>query len=308
MFHKFTDDTVVIVRGGSHQRGQSLRSGGTVFHALRKNHEVRDVHQDRRGRWHFKGKRVKEAPALQSSAHFVSTLIGDDQHNFKSTAQKFNASFFGSRHSDVKKAHDPHTRRKMLKGDNIPTRPHWQLREETDGASRTVSAAILQQITYPVTLDGLPNEFSRRQVTASSRPELREILEEVFRHTDAVTAYETKDSDTYSVMVVAGFRGQPEYAFPARKKGSDANPASPGLGRDVKKQLGTLAQETFRSSNLADIARIDILITKQGLQVADIDAHPRLDRHSLLADGAHDVGTTLADIFASCVKTFQTRC
>jgi D-alanine-D-alanine ligase-like ATP-grasp enzyme len=175
--------------------------------------------------------------------------------------------------------------------------------------------AIAKQLNFPVVLYKLPLSYSRQQVVAENRPELKDILDQVFTRQKRVFVQPAVQGDVYSAVVMPEFRGNSPYVFPESRLQHDkkiANHIPDNWSyyhqnrRRRNNDFDRFVRKVYTKADLRDLARIDVVKKpNNSLVLLDIEVHPRLDRHSLLAESAAKVGSLLKDIYKKQVSRAQ---
>ncbi len=315
-----TDDSIVVVRGGTQQphREYSMRSGANVYHSLRKENKVFDIHLQSSGSFEYKGKKVSIHRILQSNALVFNALHGDTAGHFQRLCRKHGARHTGSSHATHKSVTTTHTKRRILRRQNLDVIPHWRLTREGTKADDAVYTAVLKEITYPVVIEPLPDSFSANKIVARSEDELVSVLRSVFSKRSTVYVSPAKTGRVFSVLVLERFRNQTPYTFPVHEIKYDhpAANASDLTKEENKVVIATpentqaieqAAAQTFTAGSLCSVGRVDILQTTTGENhILNVKAYPRLDRHSLLHDSAQAVGATMNEVLAAIVSSART--
>lgn len=271
-----------------------------------------EVHVTRGGSWEHKGQPTQMVDLLHSSATVINALHGEDAIALSGLCQQHQVNYLGTKPAIAKMLGSPHARCRMLRRYGVKTLPHWQLSKHKRDGNDVLYTAILDELNYPVVLSPLPASVSGEFVVVRSEKELLETLREVFSEVSPVYITPATAGRVFSVFVVEKFRDQGLYNFPAFELLHDHEAANArhldndritSLKENSSSQLEEIARKSFAASNMRDLGVINILETpNKENYVLDIEAHPRLDRHSLLAESARAVGTTIEEVLSALIR------
>lgn len=310
------EKSVLVVSGGTtEKREDSLRSGAAIFHSLRRELPVFEAHVTRRGSWEHKGQPTQMVDLLHSSDTVINALHGEDAVALSRLCQQHQTNYLGTTPAMAKTLSSPHARRRMLRRYGIQTLPHWQLSKHKREGNDVLYTAILDELDYPAVLSPLPGSVSGEFVVVESEKELLETLREVFSEVSPVYITPATAGRVFSVFVVEEFRDQDLYSFPAFELLHDHRAANArhldddritDLKENSTSQLEEIARKSFAASNMRDLGVINILETSNKENyVLDIEPHPRLGRHSLLAESTRAVGTTIEEVLSALISKRQ---
>lgn len=317
MHSQLTDRSVVVVRGGLEKsRSQSLRSGANAYHAIRGERPTYDIHYQPNGGFNHKGKQIDKNRLLQSNATIVNALHNKSAGYLSRLSKQFGAKHTGNSHLHRAEMRNHHTRRKVFQKHGIPTIPHWKVQIPGRKSERKVQQAIKKDVAYPVVISPIPDRFSQQSIVAANRSELSEILSRIAKNQDHAYLQEGVQGQVFSGLVMPEFRQQKPYAFPPSKRVHDykfvnsaenASSYRESCGQDVDK-IRQMLLESFKAANLHCLARVDVAKSRAGeWYVLHVEPHPRLDRHSLLADSVDRVGAIMRDVFLQQVECARRR-
>jgi len=316
MHLQLSDSSVVVVRGGGHgyKRRRSITSGGSVYHALRQDHSTHDLHVHADGTPMVGGRKVSMKKVLGSSATVFNCLHGKPAGRLAKACNKYQTAYTGNSHVHRARHHHTRPQGKHFRRHGIPTISHWILRREDAVENKKMNDAIAKQLSFPVVLYKLPDSFSRQQTVAEDRPELKDILDQVFSRQKRVFVQPAVSGKIFSAIAMPEFRSDSPYLFPRARLKHDESVANHmpedrtydhrGLRHDHS--FYHFVRQAYQKADLHDLARIDVVKKRDGsLVLLDIEVHPRLDRHSLLAESAAKVGSLLKDIYKKQVSRAQ---
>jgi len=318
MYFDLSDSSVVIVRGGGygHERKRSLQSGASVYHALRQNHDAHDLHVHADGSSMSKGKNVTLTKILSSPATIFNCLRGGAAGHLANVCDRYRSKYTGNSHVQKACHHHSRPKGKHFGRHDIPIIEHWTLHKESTVDKQKMNEAIKRELSFPVVVYELPKGFSGCQLVAENRPELDDILREVFGRQERVFVQPAVAGDIYSAIVMPEFRSDSPYAFPKAQLKHEE-----GIANHIPKDRSYTHQHSrydrtfhrfvrkiYKRADLHDLARIDVIKKRDGsLVLLDIETHPRLGRHSLLAESASQVGALLKNVYQKQVARARRR-
>lgn len=308
----FKKPSVVIVRGGTTQsaRKASMASGSAAYHTLRGDYNVSDIHLTSSGNYELDGRRVDIIHFLNNFDGVVfHTLEGRDATRLQRICHKIKKPHTGnfySRYGDASKFE----RRNILRKTGVKTIPYWRLVADYDSADITLYKSILNELRYPVVISPLPDAFSVDALVVRSEAELLDVVDTCFSLKAPVSVSDTYTGNLYAIVVMESFRGESPYAFPAYELlhthevantyDADTTPHQPRNDLSTPNDVIDLAKSAFQDLHLRNIGRVDILESPDDeLYVLDVNPHPALDRHSLVADAAQEVGSTMSEVLSA---------
>jgi D-alanine-D-alanine ligase-like ATP-grasp enzyme len=317
MHSKLTDRSVVVFKGGHHPKSRkgSMRSGASVYHGLRSDRDTYDIHIQADGNFNHKGKEISRQRIFQSHATLFNALHGKSAGRLARASQQYGAKHTGNSHMHQAEMRNHQSRRKIFQKHGIHTIPHWKYHQSDKPHEESVRQAIKQDISYPVVVTPLPKSFSQDSVVAHDRDELSAIISTIGNKQDRVYLQEGIEGNSFSGLVMPKFRQIKPYAFPPFERAHDRkfiNSGGEGGTYQPENKLQQKIQDKLRSvfqaGNFACLTRIDIGLSRHGnWYLLDVETHPRLDRHSLLADSADRVGTLLKDVYHQQVELARKR-
>lgn len=306
---------IVIIRGGTKpdDRSVSLASGGSVYHTLRKDHQVKDVHVTPVGNYELNGQRIDLSNFLHNFDGIVfHTLQGKDAARLQKICREADKPHTGNFHTHYTEA-SKLERKDILRKTSVKTIPYWRLAADYNAADVTLYASILNELRYPVVISPLPDVFSVDALVVNSEAELLEVLDTCFSLKSPVAVSDSYQGNLYAAVVMESFRDESPYVFPLYEllhthnyaNAYDQEDVTPRAAADfsISSDVSELAKSVFAELHLRDIVRVDILETPDDeLFVLDVNPHPSLDRHSLVGDAVMQVGGTLSEVLNALVK------
>jgi D-alanine-D-alanine ligase-like ATP-grasp enzyme len=288
-----------------------------VYHALRGDRDTYDLHIQADGSAHHQGKQIEKRRVLQSNATVFNALHKQSAAHLSKTAKQFGTKHTGNSHLHFAEMNNQHVRRKILRKHSITTIPHWKLTKQDKGSDATVGRAIRQDISYPVIVTPLPSSFAQDSVVVETKDELEDVLESIFKYQQKAHIQSGVQGQVYSGLVMPEFRTQKPYTFPPFEKNLDSRLAN-AAQKDHEsyqsvhdrrtKPLQSKIKQVFQALNLHCLTRIDLAESREGnWYVLHVETHPRLDRHSLLADAANRIGVLMKDVFTKQVEIARKR-
>jgi len=318
MHRELSESSVIVVRGGDHghKRKHSLKSGSSVYHALRDTHNVHDLHIHVDGSPMAGGRKISLQKVFSSSATIYNCLHGKPAGKLAKACSQYSTAYTGNSHVHRARHHYSRPESKHFRRYGIPTLNHWVFHKEDATANKKMNDAIARQLSFPVVVYELPANFSRRQLVAEDRPELEDILKQVFPRQKRVFVQPAVSGRVFSAIVMPEFRSDSPYAFPkAQLKHEEGIANHIPEDRSYTHQhsrydraFHRFVRKAYNKAGLHDLARIDVIKKRDGsLALLDIETHPRLDRHSLLAESVAKVGALLKNVYQKQVARARRR-
>jgi D-alanine-D-alanine ligase-like ATP-grasp enzyme len=318
MHRELSDSSVIVVRGGGygHQRTHSLKSGGSVYHALRGERNTHDLHIQANGSPMVGGRKISLQKVFGSSATLFNCLHGKAAGKLANACCQYGTACTGNSHVHRARHHHTRPQNKHFRRHSIPTVNHWVLHKEDTTENKKMNDAIVRKLSYPVVVYELPANFSRRQLVAEDRPELEDILKQVFPRQKRVFVQPAVSGKMFSTIVMPEFRTDRPYAFPKAQLKHEEGIAN-HIPEDrsythqnfqYDRSFHRFVHKIYKKADLHDLARIDAIKKSDGsLVLLDIETHPRLGRHSLLAESASKVGALLKNVYQKQVARARRR-
>lgn len=285
---------VGILRGGtSREYPLSLKTGAALMESLPvEQYEIRDVLIDRQGFWHLRGFPATAARALAQVDVVVSALhggVGEDG-TVQRLLERLGLPYTGSRPAPA--AHSLNklrARNALLKaGVAMPRALSFTLQNQLSTAD--MAEAVFSQFGPPYIVKPGGEGASHGVHFAETLVVLPDMIGNVLDEFGSALVEEYLFGDEASVGVVEEFRGQQLYAFPPARvhipddsrhlrfehhdKGTIRYEMGSNFSHAEKKAMENLAKAAHRALNLNHFSRSDIILTKRGPVLLEINALP----------------------------------
>lgn len=301
---------VAVLRGGpSDSYNESIESGALAIAGLRDTHEVSDIYIDKEGVWHRAGLPIAPERFAPHSDLFLNMTHG--QYGEDGRVQKIMAragvAYSGPRPMAAANAYRKDIARKLLTSADLPMPEAFIVRDDltpTENALEIFRRFGGQYIIKPI--DG---SFSRGIRIAREFNDLGWSIALSLEKYSKVIVEEFLRGVEIKCVVIEGFRGSPYYTLlPVEiKKESVYNiygadgfineehiiPAR--VSKDEADAVARLAISAHRVLGQSHYSSVDMILTRRGLFVLEVDALPPLGPNYHLSQALRAVGATLPE-------------
>ncbi|QQG37647.1 MAG: ATP-grasp domain-containing protein [Candidatus Kaiserbacteria bacterium] len=313
---------VGVLRGGtSNEYNLSLKTGAAIMAALPEDaYETRDILIDKQGFWHLRGKPVTPARALAQIDVVVSALhggVGEDGSVHR-ILDRSGVPYPGSRALPSGFSLNKVRARTFFQRAGVQTPRSVAFTLSNDMSTGDMAQAVFQQFGPPYVVKPVSEGSSYGIKYAPTVLELAEAIADVLDSYGAAIVQEFLMGDEFHVGVIENFRGQDLYALPpahvVRPAGSryveSAHHEQGILKHNVpsnftieqKQQIAELAKSAYRSLSMAHYAGVDIILTRRGPHVLEVDSIPHLFEGSAFPRALEAVGSSLKEFLEHAIR------
>lgn len=313
--------TVGVLRGGtSNEYNLSLKTGATMIEALpEEKYEVRDIFIDRKGMWHLRGTPVTASRALQQVDVVLNGLhggVGEDG-TVQRLLERSGVPYTGSRASASSLSLNKMRARGALQGAGIPM-PRavtFTLNNELDTAE--MAQAVFQSFGPPYIVKPSSEGASYGVRFARTLVDLPDAIGDVLDTYGAALIEEYILGEEASVGIIENYRDQELYALPPahvqlpddsaflhfthHEQGSIHHAVPSNFSDAEKCAIEDMARAAHRALGLQHFSRADIISTKRGPILLEVNALPGLYPGASLPQMLNAVGSSVQEFLAHAI-------
>lgn len=287
---------VGVLRGGtSREYNLSLKTGGAILSALPENkYDTRDILVDKTGVWHSRGIPMEAPRALAQIDIVVNGLhggVGEDG-TVQRLLDRSGVAYTGSRAGGSQLSLNKIRAREVLRetGLRMPLAVAFNIDNEiTNGEMAQI---VFSHFGPPYIVKPASEGASYGIQFALNLLDLPEAIADVLDEFGAVLVEEYIRGDEVSVGIVEGFRGQELYALPPahvripddarfldsshHEEASAEHVCPSNFTQEEKRAIEDLARSAHRALGLSHFSRADIINTRRGPYLLEINSLPGL--------------------------------
>lgn len=303
---------VGVLRGGtSSEYNLSLKTGAAMIAALPEEHyEVRDILVDRKGYWHQRGIPVTAARALSQVDVVLNGLLGGvgEDGTVQRLLERAGVPYTGSRAHPAALSLSKIRSRNILQsaGVRMPRGVAFSLQNDLNTGEMAESVFLQFGPPYIVKPPSEGASWGIRIV--KSFPKLPDVIADMLDAFGVALVEEFVIGEHVSVGLVEDFRDQELYALPPahvqlpedapfiihshHEDGSLRHAVPSNFTRSEKKAIEELAKRAHRVLQLAQFSRADIVLTKYGPFLIEVNSLPGLYPGSSFVPMLESVGSS----------------
>lgn len=285
---------VGVLRGGnSSEYDLSLKSGAALIAALpEERYEVRDILVDKYGAWHSRGVPMSPARALQQVDVVLSALHGGmgEDGTVQRILSQMGIPYAGSR--GVPSALSLHKvrAREVLEREGISMPRAVSFSISNPLTTAEMAHAVFSQFGPPYVVKPVSEGSSHGIRIAHSIVDLPDAIGDVIDAHGTALVEEFIRGIEVTIGLLEGFRNQDVYAFPPAevrlpkgdhyiraeqyRNSNRLHRAPAALTHEEKEALIALAKQVHTALGLSHVSQTDIILTKHGPYVLEINASP----------------------------------
>lgn len=304
-----------MLRGGtSDEYTLSLRTGAQLLRALpEEEYDVRDILIDAQGVWHSRGLPLPPARALTGVDAVLNGLhggIGEDGTLARLLRQLSVAHATASAHASALSLHKARASAVMREaGIHVPRGVLFSVSNEVP--STTMARAVFEQFGPPYIVKPTSTGASHGVVYVASYPELPEAIARVLETYGAALVEEYIIGEETTAAVMDDFRGEELYAFPPARvvrperarhlahthhlDGAIRYNTPSDFSHAEKEAIVEAARKAHRALGLSFVSRADIILSRRGPYVLEVNAVPGLYEGAALPPMLESVGSSVGE-------------
>ena len=305
---------VGILRGGaSNEYNLSLKTGSVILDALSADkYETKDILIDKRGYWHLRGIPTTPARALAQVDVVLNGLHGGpgEDGTVQRILDRTGVPYAGSRAQGAGLSLNKINARRIFvrAGIRMPRAVSFAL--DNGLTTAEMAQSVFSQFSPPYIVKPPSEGASHGLRIAQTIAELPELIGDVLDKFGAVLIEEFLVGELVSVGLIENFRDQELFALPPahvripdgarflekdhHESGAVEYEVPSNFTHAEKRAIEELAKRAHRALKLAHFSRADIILTKYGPFILEINALPGLYPGSSFAPMLEAVGSSVA--------------
>ncbi|MCR4281038.1 MAG: ATP-grasp domain-containing protein, partial [Candidatus Kaiserbacteria bacterium] len=287
---------VGVLRGGtSKEYNLSLKTGANILSALPENkYDTRDILVDKSGVWHSRGIPMEAPRALAQIDIVINGLhggVGEDG-TVQRLLDRSGVAYTGSRAGGSQLSLNKIRAREILQeaGLRMPRAVSFNLENEL--TTGEMAQAVFSQFGPPYIAKPASEGASHGVIFVLNLLELPDAIGDVLDEFGAVIVEEYIRGDEVSAGTIEDFRGQELYALPPahvripdgarfldsshHEEASAEHVCPSNFTQEEKRAIEDLARSAHRALGLSHFSRADIINTRRGPYLLEVNALPGL--------------------------------
>jgi len=291
-----TRTSVGILRGGpSSEYNLSLKTGAAMLSALPEDkYDTHDIFIDKSGMWHLRGTPADPARALSQIDVVLNALHGGagEDGTVQRILERFHIPYAGSRPLPASVSLNKVRAREILQraGIKMPHGASFSLENQMN--AQEMANAVFAQFGPPYIVKPASEGAGRGILLVATIIELPNAIANTLEAYGAALVEEYLMGEEASVGVIEDFRGEDLYALPPahvevpddashlmfeHHDGGNLRHFVPSnFSHAEKEALAMIARAAHKALNLSHFSRADIIITRRGPQLLEVNIHPGL--------------------------------
>lgn len=314
--------SVGVLRGGtSSEYNLSLKTGAAMLAALPDDrYDTRDIFVDKRGYWHLRGAPVDPARALAQVDVVLNALhggVGEDG-TVQRLLERSGVAYAGSRSHVVGNALNKIRAHEILEAAGVRMPMAVALSSKDGLTTGDMAKFVFQQFSPPYVVKP-PREGAATGIDiAATLIDLPDVLGAVLDAYGAALVEEFVLGEEVSVAVLEDFRREELYAFPpahvvlpdavsfmaphVHEQGTLSHIVPSGFSHMQKAALADIARSAHRALELSHFSRADIILTKRGPVLLEVNTTPGLYQGASLPPMLESVGSSVQEFLEHSIK------
>ncbi len=276
---------MAVLRGGPSQGyTQSLQTGSNVLSILREleeQYEPLDIFISREGEWHRGGLVLKPEQALHDADVVWNALHGEygEDGQIQRILETLQLPYTGSEAVPSALSHNKHLAKDLYRRHSLPTPEFELVTEENFNDEKLVH--IFRNFLHPVVVKPADGVHSIGVKLAHSFHELKEAIQEAFKHSSKVLVEEHVRGTVVTCTVVENARGEELYALiPTGNRTSEENILLTEMSKKAHEALG-----------LRHYSSSDFIITPKGkIYILETNSLPTVHTESPIYESLKATG------------------
>lgn len=306
---------VGILRGGtSKEYDLSLKTGAAMLANLpEERYDVRDILVDKRGYWHLRGMPVTAARALAQVDVALNALhggVGEDG-SVQRILDRAGIPYAGSRALPSGFSLNKLRARTFFHRADLPQAQAVAFTALNSMPTGDMARLVFEQFSPPYIVKPVNEGSSYGIRFAPTILELADAIADVLDEYGAAIVEEYLIGDEFHVGVIENFRGQELYVLPPahlelprgarhlesahHEEGSMRHNVPSNFTHEQKRQIAELAKAAHRALSMAHYSRVDIILTRRGPHILEVDSIPNLYPGSAFPRALESVGSSVKE-------------
>lgn len=317
-----TRTSVGILRGGpSSEYSLSLKTGAAMLGALPEDeYDVHDIFVDKSGLWHLRGTPADPARALSQVDVVLNALHGGpgEDGTVQRIFERFRVPYSGSRPLPSGFSLNKIRARELFRKAGIETPKGIAFTLESPMNTQEMAELVFTQFSPPYIVKPANEGAGNGILYAATIIELPDVIGDVLDAYGTALVEEYLIGEEASVAIVEKFRGEDLYVFPPahveipeghvhlrynhHDQGLIRHTVPSSFSYTEKKALADLARAAHRALNLSHFSRADIILTRSGPKILEVNANPGLYPGASLPHMLESVGSSLKEYVRHAVN------
>ena len=313
---------VGILRGGpSDEYTHSLKTGAAMLSALPEDrYDVRDIFVDKKGYWHWRGVPTDPGRIFSQVDVVLNAMHGGPGEN--GTVQRMfdraGVPYVGSRaYASALSMHKARAREALREsGISVPLGAAFSVDDNRDTGE--MAQEVFSRCSPPYVVKPVQGGGSVGVVYVPTIVELPDAIGDVLDRYGSAVVEEYVRGHEASVGVIENFRNEALYALPpvhvtapagermvcasAREQGLATHTVPSNFSHEEKQQLIATAKAAHRALGMLHFSNIDMILTRRGPVVLEVDALPVLHEYGAFPKALDSVGSSLRELLEHSIK------
>lgn len=314
--------SVGVLRGGtSGEYNLSLKTGAAMLAALPEDrYDTRDIFIDKRGFWHLRGTPMEPARALAQIDIVLSALHGGagEDGTVQRILERAGVPYVGSRALPSAQALNKITTHEILERAGMHMPRAVALSLHNDLTTGEMARFVFDQFGPPYVVKPPSEGASMGILIAPTLLELPERIGDVLDRFGGALVEEFVLGTEAAVVVIEGFRGQELYVLPpsrvalpvgmsfmsprTHEEGTLAHRVPSDFSHTEKEALEAMARAAHRALGLSHFSRADIIVTKRGPILLEVNTTPKLHVGAALPPMLESVGSSVREFLEHAIQ------
>ena len=306
--------TVAILRGGrSSEYEHSLKTGAALLQALPENrYDARDIFIDRSGMWHSRGMPAEPARALAQVDVALNALHGGagEDGTVQRILERTGVPYAGSRPMPSGTSLNKILAREVMEnaGVRVPRGEAFSMR---DGTTADMARRVFAEFAPPYVVKPPMEGSSIGIIIATAIIELPDAIGDILDAYGTALVEEFVTGEEATVGIIENFRTEELYALPPAQivlpaayrylhhdvitEGTMSYAVPSPFEYGDKQKIIDAARAAHRALGLSHFSNVDIILTRRGPVVLEVNATPMLHNKSPFHHMLESVGSSVRE-------------
>ncbi len=290
--------TIIVLRGGKENHETSIKEGANVLSLLRKHgYDPMDVYIDEENVWHHKGIPTEPHHVFSDADAYVD-LTRNKASNHNNLAQKMGLK----RLLNTENSFDEQDREniyRILRQKNILV-PDTQVIRAKSNIDISHLQEIWRKMHTPYLIRSLFKKNKSPSILTASFDKFKEKIEQSKDEDVMMMTY--RNAMPISIAVLPDYRGEKLYTpiavqtlCPSYEKPNDthAKKLFINTSSEDKKEISDIARKVYEALDIQNHALIDLIKTKRGYMVVEVQTNPSLLPESRFSQSLESTGADI---------------
>jgi len=313
---------VGILRGGtSREYGLSLKTGAAMLSSLpEERYDTRDIFIDKSGLWHMRGMPSSPARALAQIDVVLNALhggIGEDG-TVQRVLDRAGIAYAGSRARASNLSLNKTRAREVFRQNRISIPRGASFSLDNSMTAQDMARAVFSEFGPPYIIKPVSEGAGTGIIFVATIIELSGAIADVLDAYGAALVEEYLMGEEATVGVAEDFRGEELYVFPPvhieipeghkhiryehHEEGSLRYNVPSAFSHSEKRALADMARAAHRALGLSHFSRADIILTRRGPYLLEVNTHPGLYQGAAFPPMLESVGSSVREFLEHAVS------